>query len=75
MNAIEINKEEDMNDDWVLIEPPRITLFERCKQRGYKLLRYYRKMLLVYRVYRIVRVCINLYILYHTLMPGQFPPF
>lgn len=69
-----------MNDaaeenDWEMVERPKIGMYEKCKQRGYKLLRYYKKALIIYRIYRVVRVCIQLYVLYHTLMPNHFPLF
>ncbi len=65
----------DLANDWVIVEKPRRNIVEKYKEKGYKVWRYYKKIIVLYRIYRMVRVCINLYVLYHALMPTFFPPF
>lgn len=62
-------------DDWIIVNAPRLHVFEKCKEAGYKLWRHYNKVLIGYRLYRIIKTCIKIYILYHTFMPSHFPPF
>lgn len=65
----------ELQDDWVVVDVPKKSVIEHCKEKGYSALRYFRKVLLLYRVYRMVRLLINIYIIYHTLMPNHFPLF
>lgn len=67
--------ENAVDDDWVIVNAPRVNVLDTCKEAGYKLWRSYNKVLIVYRLYRIIKVCIKIFILYHTLMPNHFPPF
>jgi hypothetical protein len=63
-------------DDWVVVDSkatsqstyyPRLSIMKRCKNVGKNVLDCWKKAMYLYRVYRVVRMCINIYILYCAL--------
>ena len=63
----------DVNDDWIIVDAPNMS--EAYKPTGRlkmwirRVKDYYKKAVMVYQVYRVIKLCINIYILYNTLMP------
>lgn len=66
----------DVHDDWVVVDSkttsqstyyPPLSIMKRCKKVGKNVLECWRKAMYLYRVYRVVRMCIHIYILYCAL--------
>ncbi len=66
----------ELDDDWVVIDSkttshstyhPQYSFIRMCKKVGGNVVVCYKKAIFIYRVYRVVRMCINIYILYCAL--------
>lgn len=60
-----------VEDDWVVVEAehcskPKQTFFQTCKKKGRMCWRLYKNAILAYKVYRVIRMCVNVYILLHA---------
>jgi hypothetical protein len=51
--------------DWVLVDVEH-SLSKQLKQRGYMLWKFYKNIIIAYKIYRVVRMCIKLYIILHS---------
>ncbi len=59
------------DDDWVMVDnlKDNESMLQRYRRRAKKMWSYYKRAKQLYVVYRVVRLIVNLYILYHTLQP------
>jgi hypothetical protein len=56
-----------VDDDWVMVDAePKPTLFQTYKKKGQVCWRLYKKAALAYKVYQVVKMCVNIYILLHA---------
>ncbi len=51
--------------DWVIVDAEH-SLSQQLKQRGYMLWKFYKNIIIAYKIYRVVRMCIKLYIILHS---------
>ncbi len=58
----------DTNDDWILVEADKETEKEPSKlfQMVQAVKKYYKNALFAYNIYRVVKLCIKIYILLHV---------
>ena len=66
----------DEHEDWVVVNKKDdckgflfYSFWQGYKKNGKTVVKYYEKAKVLYNVYRVVRMIVNLYILYHTLHP------
>jgi hypothetical protein len=70
---------DEVDTDWVMVDAhinqPKPSLFQVCKTNGCMLWKYYKRAMMMYRVYKAVRLFVHIYVLYHTLTLGRTVPF
>jgi hypothetical protein len=58
-----------VENDWVVVHAEHCakpTRFQTYKKRGRMCWMLYKKVVLAYKVYRVIRMCVNIYILLHA---------
>ena len=61
-------------EGWVLVSPEKDnnSFWQGCKNNGKLVVKYYERAKLLYNVYRVVKLLVHMYIIYHTLHPLTF---
>lgn len=62
------------NDDWVIVDSTSIheqsktkpSMIQTYTKRGHQVWKLYKKALLAYKIYRIARLCVAIYLFCHT---------